>query len=73
MIPAGLIPEEVSRSPLSCWGGQQINTHLHVLWRVSLDNAQGAQAFDMLGWVMFGEVVGKVDFAWCPANLKHFL
>ena len=27
----------------------------------------------MLGRVMFCEVVGEVDFAWCPGYFKHFL
>ena len=73
MIPAGLRPDEVLRLPLSFRGGQQLNTPLHVSWRVVLGGVQGVQVFDMLGWVMFGEVFGEVDVAWCPTNFKHFL
>ena len=27
----------------------------------------------MVGRVVFGEVVGQVDYAWCPGYFKHFL
>ena len=36
MIPSGLRPVEMLRLPLSCGGGQQLNTPLHVSRRVSL-------------------------------------
>ena len=36
MIPSGLRPVEMLRLPLSCVGGQQLNTPLHVSRRVSL-------------------------------------
>ena len=73
MIPSGLRPVEMLRLPLSCGGGQQLNTPLHVSRRVSLGGVQGAHASDMFGRVMFCVVVGEVDFAGGPSYFKHFL